>query len=131
MYKCKNCGAYLDAGESCNCENPQSESVRRISGKQENKRNVSILVSSLRKLINKPVSYKGRPYTLWQIRSCESGYVADLINEDDGNGYRTALLGVSVEEISESDMKWDWRNKCWVERTEQIELAEMQVSCIV
>lgn len=35
MYKCKNCGAYLDAGEVCGCENPQSENVRRISGKQE------------------------------------------------------------------------------------------------
>ncbi len=131
MYKCKNCGAYLDAGESCNCENPRIENVRLISSKQESKRNVSMLVSSLRKLINKPVSYKGKPYTLWKIRSCESGYVADLINEDDGDGYRKALLGVPVEEISETGMKWDWRNRRWVERSEQIEIAEPQVSCVV
>ena len=90
-----------------------------------------MFVSSLKRLINKPVLYRGRPYTLWRINKkfkseemvfgtkfSEYEYFADLTDEVN----RRVLLNVPVEEIGATNLKWDYPTQSWIERTEQVAL---------
>ena len=90
-----------------------------------------MMLTSLRNLIGKPVSYQGKPYTLWRIRSKlksedivfgvkfrDYEYFADLTDEVN----RRVLLNVPVEEIGATNLKWDYPSQSWIERTEQMAL---------
>lgn len=92
-----------------------------------------MMVTSLKNLIGKPVLYRGKPYTLWRIRKKlksedivfgvtfrDYEYFADLTDE----AGRRVLLDVPAEEVGHTNLKWDYINRKWIERTEQIALAE-------
>lgn len=89
-----------------------------------------MMLTSLRNLIGKPVSYQGKPYMLWKLVKKYVGEVEAFGVKSSAYEYAALIVDevnlvckkVSTDDIGYTDMKFDYVEKKWIEKAVQMEL---------